>query len=144
MGSPGHNSRGRPSIVDRQPNVNATWLMHARSTYTEESAIILFDAEMAEGKMVRMYVGEFLDRLAATPRTWRLTRHGEIRNAEDDCPHVYLDAYIDRPFRGPGEITLSELCDAADNEEWHKQNVRRGLLEACGLTAPMHNTGQAR
>jgi hypothetical protein len=141
MGGEGDRTRRRSSIVSHTHMVNAMWLMQARMIGDGE---LLGTLDKAENKMKRMHVGEFLDKLAASPRTWRLTDHGEIRNAEDDCPHIYLDAYVARPFRGPGEITLSEMCDAADNEEWHKENVRRGLLEACGLTASMHNRGQVR
>lgn len=123
-------------MVKKTTSDNNDWLYRQQRSQINEAHTDVREAERKERRDYverRMLVGEYLDRLASSPRTWLVRENGEIRNAESDCPHVCLTYYSSYPFKGPGAIPVVALCAAADNEPGHSPRVRRALLDACGL-----------
>lgn len=83
-----------------------------------------------------MEVYEFLDRLYATPRTWRLTQKGQkIRAGSDQkprCPWSIIPG-DDVNVIHRGQRVNQSIWDAADNAPGHDPTIRAALLAACGL-----------
>lgn len=81
-----------------------------------------------------MTVMEFLARLAATPRDWRLIVDVDgrrIRSATLYCP---VAAAGSSPLTGPGAVPFETVMRAADDLVGHDPTIRAALLAACGLT----------
>jgi hypothetical protein len=84
-----------------------------------------------------MMLDEFLQQLRATPRTWRLTKTGLIRQ-NGYCPITSLTKESAGHWLYAGnrlglEDTFT-IARAADNREGCNLDVRAELLAACGLT----------
>lgn len=89
-----------------------------------------------------MTYAEFLQRLAETPRDWRVNDEGMIRrNNDSECPISSLCGAVDLAFRQVSQrlgigISLSyRIAEAADfvDPKGEALKVRADLLKACGL-----------
>ncbi len=81
-----------------------------------------------------MTVMEFLDKLYATPRMWRKTEYGCIRDMPwCNCPVDVVGVNRADRLTGPGAVEWRVVMMAADNARGHNPEIRRALLAACGL-----------
>lgn len=87
-----------------------------------------------------MTIDQFLDKLAKTPRNWRLGREGRIRIDTDFGVHCPLMACADEECGGGYSAAESLgiigsdvdlIIKAADQRK--NTNLRRHMLIACGL-----------
>jgi hypothetical protein len=82
----------------------------------------------------------FLKKLRATPRTWRVRRYdGYIRNANDCCPLEAAANLGCGDWRKAGKKLLlkhhhaEKITVGADCKGSDTMRIRRDILEACGL-----------
>jgi hypothetical protein len=73
----------------------------------------------------------FLEKLAATPRTWYFAHNGRIRQKDGYCPIAeanVLKSQISNDL-------YFKILNSADNEgKYFDSQIRADLLKACGLS----------
>lgn len=87
---------------------------------------------------------EFLEKLKQTPRDWYLNESGGIRRKGEglQCPlssltPTTLDYFVEAGLKLGLERSLvfkiATVADRYENEENYDSQIRKDLLEACGL-----------